>query len=933
VENGVGSAIQSEHVGDLVTMGANSSAAASQSVGGGGGSGVIDLTLSEDSQVALDLTVGGTDSTSSGGGDIELRRVGEVLTTADVSLGTVVQSIGGGGGSLIVDITRVDEAESATAGVQPAVAAFGLPAARPALSAQAEGLEATAGSSANVVLGSNGSAGNDAGTVTLSFEGSTETNGALSPGMLVQSIGAGGGIVQLSGVDQLDVTFGGAGGASGDGGDITLNHLGDIFTGGALSHGMVLQSIGGGGGLVLADADDAAIGWSTSADNAGSGGDISLNQQGDVAALGDGAVALLVQSLGGGGGSVNQVFMGSAGGAGAAGDITIDLDGSLIASGAKGLGVFAQSVGSDGQGDIRLTLGRGHVIYGGADGVAVWLSGGAQNQLTNHGIVMTEDGALGTGVLADDGSTRIDNFGALLGVVDLADGSNTLTNHADATFAPGGLVDLGDTGSLLTNDGALRPGDTGRAQSVALAGSFVQSASGITHAELDFASDGVDQVLATGTVDLAGDADVALLNVGVIPVGAFSKTLFHGDQGVVDQGMVLHTAPSVVVEYDLQYTDNDAVLAYEVDFAPERMGDNLTAVGHYINRVQMAGGGSADYGDVVTKLVYDPDLLSYRNSLSQLSPDFYGEHQVQLVNSSIDFAGRLMSCRQAGGEYRFTREGSCIWLQYDSYDTRTDGHGDYKKMAGSTNRVSAGLQNTLANDWSIGFAVSREDNRSDGYGGRWSSEGDVRHVGLSAKRRRGASKWSAALTYASAEADTFRAGALLDQFATETSRDMEAASGMLRFSRDFEYDRWYVRPRIDGGFTWLNLAGAQEYGAGAAGLALTDHDETHLWLRPGLRVGREFRLGATRSVRLYWDAAVQTYLDGAATNVRARLIGAPRDVEPMSVAMDLGDPRLTGTFGVEFVSRTVIADFHLSSSRYTHTDTDAATLKLEFPLR
>src|SRR5690606_7656822 len=98
------------------------------------------------------------------------------------------------------------------------------------------------------------------------------------------------------------------------------------LTRGTLSHGVVLQSIGGGGGMVLADMVDSAIGWSLNADNAGSGGDIVFSQEGDIAVLGDGAVALLVQSLGGGGGSVNQVFLGSAGGAGAAGGLGVDLD-------------------------------------------------------------------------------------------------------------------------------------------------------------------------------------------------------------------------------------------------------------------------------------------------------------------------------------------------------------------------------------------------------------------------------------------------------------------------------------------------------------------------------------------------------------------------------------------------------------------------------
>ena len=46
----------------------------------------------------------------------------------------------------------------------------------------------------------------------------------------------------------------------------------------------------------------SAVSISLSADNSGSGGDIEFDQIGDIVAFGDDAIALLVQSIGGGGG-------------------------------------------------------------------------------------------------------------------------------------------------------------------------------------------------------------------------------------------------------------------------------------------------------------------------------------------------------------------------------------------------------------------------------------------------------------------------------------------------------------------------------------------------------------------------------------------------------------------------------------------------------
>jgi len=439
VEEGAGAAIEAAHEGDLFTMGDNSAAATSQSVGGGGGSGVIRIARDESTRVSLDVDFGGEESEASGGGDIALDREGDTATAGENATGTLIQSIGGGGGNLIVSVTtesgatdgegeggsgaetdgkadgetvvaaagsddlagtekvaadgstspfpagtdrRLDEtrlsafapiaetdrysAASALAASLPSQKAAGRPpvtyqpvknpaAAAAATEPTAAAAEvAPASNRASIALGAKGSAGNDGGNIQMAIAGDTATEGSLSPGLVVQSIGAGGGDARIRGVDEVDVTFGGTAGASGDGGDLVLDHTGDIFTAGALSHGVVLQSIGGGGGLVLTDTGGEGLTWNLRTKNAGSGGDITFRQAGDIVTAGDGAIAVLAQSLGGGGGALDRAYLGSAGGEGSGGNVTIDLEGSAIAEGFQGIGVFAQSSGADGRGDIEV---------------------------------------------------------------------------------------------------------------------------------------------------------------------------------------------------------------------------------------------------------------------------------------------------------------------------------------------------------------------------------------------------------------------------------------------------------------------------------------------------------------------------------------------------------------------------------------------------
>src|SRR6202035_4586242 len=80
----------------------------------------------------------------------------------------------------------------------------------------------------------------------------------------------------------LDFSFGGSGGAAGDGGVVTVSNTGYIVTGGAGSAGIFAQSGGGGGG--------------------GKGSTVTVTNVGKIFTVGDEAPAIVAQSVGGGGG-------------------------------------------------------------------------------------------------------------------------------------------------------------------------------------------------------------------------------------------------------------------------------------------------------------------------------------------------------------------------------------------------------------------------------------------------------------------------------------------------------------------------------------------------------------------------------------------------------------------------------------------------------
>ncbi len=919
-----GSEIQSSHQGDVFTAGDQSVASSTQSVGGGGGNATVALVVNDEAQVDLGFLLGASESSDSSGGDVDLTRDGDVVTTGDQSQGAGVQSIGGGGGNLSVNVRKVPVQED-PAEVMAAVTPASL---APMVSPRPQDLVPAGEVTASVMLGSDLSDNNDGGDVTLATTGDLLTSGTLSPGVVIQSIGGGGGQLNLTGLDSLAISMGASGGSSGDGGNIVVANDGTVLTEGELSHGIMIQSIGGGGGAVFTDLEESAINLTLNTDNSGSGGSIDLSQTGDVVVTGDRSIAVFAQSLGGGGGAVDRLFADTSGGAGMAGSVNLTLDGNVLAEGQDGVAVFAQSRGTDGQGDINISLAEDKLAYAGANGVGVWMSGGANNSFTNRGVVMTADGILGRATIGEEGNDQIDNHGTFYGQFDLGYGMNRVVNHVDSLLVPGAVLRLGAANNQLVNDGIMIPGDMFYAQHTDLTGSFSQSATGMTYSELDFGSDILDQIYMTGTADLAGEMDVALLNPQLVPSGHYQKDLFHAELGLTDSGMFLTTAPSVVINYELLYpTGHAAVLDYNVDFSPKGMSKNLTEVGDYFNRIQSAGSSPA-LADTVIKLLYDPTMNDYRASLSQLSPEFYGEDQADLIHSSQQF-GRTMA---NGGGYRFGDKDQVIWLQFDRENNTHSDSGDYKSVDHDADRYTLGFDKRLDSRWALGLSVAYEDTESDGYGGRWSSSGQTGHVGASLKHQSGNTQIALFQSYSWSDTDIERIVQVTEPLRAKARRHQDAYGGMLRLSHDLHQESIYLRPLLDLGVTYLMVESTDEKGAGGASLELESYNETHTWVRPALGMGYKHSLNAGIDMHLHANLGFQYYLSDSETEVHAGFAGAPAGVDTMNVPVELGQSYADGAVGVDLkINKQVNVGFQYSTIFDKDHDLDRYSVNLTIP--
>ena len=911
--NNDGGDIHSSHDGDLITEGDNTPGALVQSIGGGGGRANLMLTSAQDSIGAASLSLGGQGGASERGGDIEHRQSGAVVTSGIAAHGGVFQSVGGGGGSL----TLLSNGSGENEGIRS-----GKPAEKSARAVQPQ-----------VSLGSSGGDLLSGGDVEVTLEGPVATVGDNALGMVFQSVGAGGGVANVSGAESSGVQLGGTAGASGNGGALRVTNTGNVVTEGRRSHGVFLQSIGGGGGALFTDAAAPAVTFSSA--NQGDGGAIDFTQQGTIAALGDQAYAVFAQSVGGGGGFVDGGFAASAGGGGAAGAITIELAGDVIATGNSSTALFAQSADAGGVGgDITATLQAGFQLIGGEDGVAVHYDGGASNRFTNHGEVFTLSGPLGYAFRGGSGSDFIENHGAVRGNVDLGSATGGFANHANAMFHSGTSVNLGDAFSVLRNDGVLSPGGQGLAVNSSLNGSFLQSATGDSRFEMDFGNREFDRIAATGTVNVAGTLNLDLFNVQHIRPGQWYVPVFEGAAGVVDSGIDFNPQESIVIRYSaMQTRANSLGYEYEVDFATRGLVGNRVQVGEYLNRVQLNGGPQA-LGDTITAAVLETDLGDYSSMLTQLGTEFYTDQQALALTGTQRFARNLQNCGTTLLAETAGDDTGCYWFRYDDNPSTRESRAGFPASKDSSYSISQGIQMPRDSGWNFGFGVDFEDHRSQGFDGLWTAESRFIQLGASARRQFDFGSLGATFSIGNNAQQVERLLAVTDARKAEGERNLMFLTSVVDWSRDFTRGGFTWQPTVSVGSGFHRHGGMTERGADAQAAVIMAGDETHVWVEPALagRYTASFDSGA--SVRTFARLGVLHYVSGTSTKVRAGLAGAPREALPMRIGSDLDRTHLVGELGLQFeASGGFTVGFSYTQQQSRIREGGAGSLRFVLPLQ
>ncbi|AQZ53465.1 hypothetical protein Mame_04170 [Martelella mediterranea DSM 17316] len=393
-----------------------------QSIGGGGGSS-SGGGGSGDADWDITIGLGAQGSAGGDGGAVSISSEGAITTKGDWSDAILAQSIGGGGGaagsgksSLSIKEDEDDDDDDGDDDGGDDAEATETSLAMVSTSDDDDdggddGDDDDKTLTFGVTVGSTGGAGGAGGAVTIGQDssgtivgtGTIHTFGTMSAGIVAQSVGGGGGAVAISsGSDDSDdsdtssscdsssssssddsssddkdscatLTIGSEGGSGGDGGNVSV-YAGNIYTSGFASHGIVAQSIAGGGGIGFSSGlavSKVKIGLGGKADgSAGTAGTVTVKTLSDtkIVTKGDASQGVIAQSIGGGGGLVGvalgtanavnddtitnvlSVTMGSSSNSGSAhgGKVAITHSGAITTYGARSAGIVAQSISGGG---------------------------------------------------------------------------------------------------------------------------------------------------------------------------------------------------------------------------------------------------------------------------------------------------------------------------------------------------------------------------------------------------------------------------------------------------------------------------------------------------------------------------------------------------------------------------------------------------------
>lgn len=907
--------------GQIQTSGTHAHGLVMQSIGGGGGAGGASeadfMTLAPLSKKSFELTIGGTGGASGNGGVVGAAGAPTIATTANGASAIFAQSVGGGGGAGAVSASDaklsfhlggqgggagdggavnlyVQSSELSTTGMgAPVIMAQSVGGGGGHAGAVANEAGVLS-ENLNLHLGGDGGGGGNGGAVTLSLGEQLKSTGTVSPGIIAQSVGGGGGVVAIgktAAVQGFPLVISSSG-SVGNGGAVTIgdsvqNQL-SITTTGTGAHGIVAESIGGGGGLILVSGDTTLANLNVQhqisqlpnvANLYGSmlPGLAFINLSGAVTTTGDNAYGILAISrpnsvaiLDVNGVSLQEdtaflkSFLLNAPSQTSGANIVLAPGSSLSTSGSGADAIRAYTANMSNA--ASMTIG-GTITVSGNNAWAINLNNGTPDT-TNQNAGVTVNLSVGntaniyaTGTSAGgikitdgtNGATNLNIQGNLLAagkqaiLIDQAPSSNTVLNIAPNASVFGSIGYASQWGaapntSKLINSGAIHGAVSG-------AWAYQMQPGGVHYLSITPAGTGSDSITVS-SIQFNG----APTHAAIVPVltgipqtqsqsvrwtlvtesnpGSYAQGLQKLGQFLTDT-LSAHYTYSYVQSANVGYTLLDKV---EVNFTKAGLS------GNYANIASMVQNNLGDFernsttNRLLATAANATTLAGLQNALSALDPSaHFATSQVTASAASMNMSS-MFSCGNYSSNYSLIAQANCDWLKVANISSRLH-NGDQTERS---NFVSFGHQQRIDRTLFAGLAGGYEDTSYRSVASNSQSKGYRAHVGGILKYQDGPWFGAAGLGFSYGSADASR------HVADTTAVSNQKASSLLtRLSGGYLYrvGSIDIMPRMEVDMALVHDYGYMETGAGALDMRLHPETTSMVDLHPVLRVGGTFKQG------------------------------------------------------------------------------------------
>ena len=857
-----------------------------QSIGGGGGTGgssdpvasistltMLQNVLAESTPLAYaaNLNIGGSGGSGGAGGAVTVSNSGSIYTLGLRAHGILAQSIGGGGGWGGAVVTQPGTVVN---NFNAAVSQWVAPTI-----------------SSNIGLGGSGGSGGAGGAVSIANSGTVLTTGYGALGMLAQSIGGGGGVGADGSTGMgISIMLGGSGGDGGTGGTVSLGTsstpaTGTLTTLGDDAHGILAQSIGGGGGI--------AAGWHY-----------------DPSA----------QVVMGNAAQLNNVTT-TAVYSGQSSPITINQTGGTITtSGAGSIGILAQGSGMVAGTMYPINISIGGTVSGGTgSGVGILVSGGSTSAINgtpntitvnSGGAVTSAGGASGTAILANSGYTNVtvNSGGTVTGSVNLGSTPGDMTVNSGGTFNAGPTVVVAQ--STLTNAGNLFIAGQGAIGTTTVSGGFKQTATGILGIDVNaLAPQRSDQLNILGKAQIGGT---------IVPT---ATTLLPGSLPIVTATTLSSTA---TVQQSIAFGWNAAVNGNTLAVTPVA---TFRPAGLSLSRSQ---GGVADYltrgwnnndqrfAGTFGYLSQIQGGQQYVSTLATVAGQAHTAQPQAMLNNAPMILGSAMGCPAFASAGTVLLESGCLWARLTGGWGRqsTDGGDAGYNLSSVFYRL--GGQYEVAPGWFLGAGFGFGQNWTQATG--FSSTGTLYDGSVTLQRSLGRWSFTGALAVGSGEFRNSRSFVLPSvgtlpgtSAAFQSNSNLLLFGGRARAAYEVPFSSSYVKPYADLDLVYTQMPGFQESGAAGLPLSFNGSSKTNVFFSPMVEFGARQNLGGDVVMRPYLDLGM-TFRPDISRSLQAQVIGASG---------------ADGTFNVYGNAPTVVGRMNLGMQLYHSRGID---LRLEYGL-